>query len=159
MTAGFFDHAFCSGTLSSISGLDIQANSATGFSSEALMFAAWLASRLHWTHLSEGNNVLLMDADGKQVRIRIFVRPPAPNGARGIAAVTLRADSPAVTFHMALDAETKYLRGTVEMECARPAVLTSRLGASEGEFLAGELEILGPDRIYETTINILERIM
>lgn len=160
MTAGFFDHAACSAALASVTGVDIQAYSPTGFSTQGLMLASWLASRLGWNPLSGGNNVLLMDARGRRIRVRIFVRPPVDGGMRGIAAVTLRAESPEMTVHMALDAGTRYLRGTVEMAGAKPVDRNLRLGhAAEEECMAGELEILGTDRMYEEAMNLLERIL
>ena len=160
MTAGFFDHAVCGSALASLTAVDIQAHSPTGFSTQALMLASWLAARLGWKPLSGGDNILLTDAKGRRIQVRIFVRPPVEGSPRGLSTVTLRAESPAVTLHMALDPETRYLRGAAETAGARAAERTSRAGrAGEEECLAGEMEILGPDRMYEEAMSLLERIL
>lgn len=160
MIAGFFEHTACRNTVNSISSVDIQSYSPSGFSTQAFLLACWLGARLKWNPISGGNNVLLMESGGRQLRQRLFVRPPVAGAARGIASVTLRTEKPPITFHMALDAGTRYLRGSVEMEGARPADTTVRLGAgAEDERLACELEILGRDRIFEETLALLERIL
>ena len=160
MIAEFFDHMTCKRMLGSISTIDIQAHSHAEISAQSLMLISWLAARLKWKPMTRGASLLYTNQDGRQVNVRLFTRPPVKNQGRGLTSVTLRSENPAFTFYLAMDPETRYLRGTVEMKGTRPADRTIRLsGTLEEESVRRELEILGTDRIYEEMMTLLERIL
>lgn len=160
LIAGFFDHISCRGTLNCISSLDIQAFTPFNASAESLMLAGWLGSRLKWRAISAANPLVFENTEGKRVSVRIIARPPVKENLRGLAAVTLRAENPQLTLHLAADLETRYVRGLVEMKGTRPADRAVRLGRPGDEAcLVSELEILGQDRIYENSMELLESIL
>jgi glucose-6-phosphate dehydrogenase assembly protein OpcA len=160
MITGFFDHTSCRGMLNCISSLDIQASTTSKASAEAILLVGWLASRLKWQPDSRANPLSFLNTEGKRVNVRIFTRAPGKEDFRGLATVTLRAEDPQFTLHLATDLETRYVRGLVEMQGMRPADRVARLGRwGEEGCLVSELEILGPDRIYEDLMELLDLIL
>ena len=103
---------------------------------------------------------MLMQSDAGEVRISMVVRAIKDSKLRGISSVTLRSEQPRATFHVSLDPETRYLRGSAELPGARIAerIIRAALG-NEEQWMASELAILGHDRIYEEAIQTIAPVL
>jgi glucose-6-phosphate dehydrogenase assembly protein OpcA len=174
LLAGFYDVADYRAYLARVSRVTIaytpSATSADAVPPGALLLAAWLASRLRWrltAAVGGASPSFDFSRAGGAVRVR-FDRAgePAAAGAIKGVALALGGEAPgragdladagggrAASFEIRQGAEEHWLTTDVRLGGEpRPCHLCSREPLSTARLLADELEILGPDRVYEQAV-------
>ncbi len=169
LVAGFFDMATWRPFLDEIVGVRV------GFSvdmdgrdihpSQALLFVAWLASRLGWRAAdtlapSEAGGLLfrMTRADGAPVLVRVrprFERGIEPGDTSGVR-IQARAGEQLVEFVLKRAPDPHHVTATILMNGETRATRVVPLPSPAiDELLREELAIAGSDRVYEAALHVL----
>ena len=128
-------------------------------SADAILYAAWLSSRLGWRPSSTpaSGYQFNLTQGSRPVNIRFQARETS--GA-GLAGVLLAADqAPAAQFRITRSGEASGLATSTELAGKEPVRRTVRGKAwSEAETVSSELRVLSRDRLFEQALRHLEEL-
>ncbi|MEN3330662.1 MAG: hypothetical protein V7641_27 [Blastocatellia bacterium] len=166
LVAGFYDVPEYRPLLKQIERVTIEyappADSAAAISTRALLLGGWIASRLGWqlskaaTRRDDKSALFEFSANGRTAQIE-FRHTERAIEAGHLALVTITNAGDCDTtcaFSVRRSADgTRIETGVTLDEEKRPKRVLSYEGLSESALIARELEILGPDRVYEEAIK------
>jgi glucose-6-phosphate dehydrogenase assembly protein OpcA len=166
LIAGFYDVPEYRPLLKQIERVTIEyappAADPAAISTRALLLGGWLASRLGWqfnpaaTAREDGAARFEFSAYGRtgQLEFRHTERPIEPGHLALVTIANADDCDMACAFTVRRSADgTRIETGVTLDEAKRPKRVLSYEGLDEGALLARELEILGPDRVYEETVK------
>ena len=169
LTAQFFDSSEARAYLELLSEVRIEYDRALPAVAERrvrlLFLAAWLASRLGWepeSHVGNaGDEKRLFRFRSKNGQVEVVITPreyPAGGPAAQITLVS-KSSQGAASFSMASALGRQSLVTRVELPGRSLLERTVRLPVpDEVELLNEELKLANRDRVYEDTLNLLERM-
>jgi glucose-6-phosphate dehydrogenase assembly protein OpcA len=166
LIAGFYDVPQYRPLLKQIERVTIEyappADNAAAISTRALLLGGWLASRLGWqlnrsaTMRGDKSALFEFNAAGHTVQLefRHTERAIQP-GHLALVTITNGGDcDTACAFSVRRSADgTRIETGVTLDEEQRPRRVLSYEGLSESALIARELELLGPDHVYEATVK------
>ncbi len=163
LSAQFFDSPELAPYLSRLNRVVVEYPAAAGTpgppSADAILYAAWLASRLGWQRSSTPASGYQFNLAQGQQAVRIQFQTREIGGA-GLAGVVLAADQdPAARFRITRAAETSGLATSTELDGKEPVRRTVRGKAwSEAETVSSELRVLSHDRLFEQVLRQVEEL-
>ena len=166
LIAGFYDVPEYRPLLKQIERVTIEyappADNPAAISTRALLLGGWIASRLGWqlnkaaTTRDDKSARFEFNADGRTVQLEFrHTERAIESGHLALVTITNAGDcDTACSFSVRRSADgTRIETGVTLDEEKRPKRVLSYEGLSESALLARELEILGPDRVYEETVK------
>jgi len=166
LIAGFYDVPEYRPLLKQIERVTIEyappADNAAAISTRALLLGGWIASRLGWqlnkaaTTRDDKSARFEFNADGRMVQLDFrHTERAIEAGHLALVTITNAGDcDTSCAFSVRRSADgTRIETGVTLDEEKRPKRVLSYEGLSESALLARELEILGPDRVYEETVK------
>jgi glucose-6-phosphate dehydrogenase assembly protein OpcA len=167
LIAGFYDVPEYRPLLKQIERVTIEyappADNAAAISTRALLLGGWIASRLGWqlnkaaTIRNDKSARFEFNAGGRtaQIEFRHTERAIEP-GHLALVTITNAGDCDTTcAFSVRRSADgTRIETGVTLDEEKRPKRVLSYEGLSESALIARELEILGPDRVYEEAVKM-----
>src|SRR5207244_5119762 len=138
------------------------ADNAAAISTRALLLGGWMASRLGWqlnkaaTRRDDKSTLFEFNADGRTVQLDFrHTERAIEAGHLALVTITNAGDcDTSCAFSVRRSADgTRIETGVTLDEEKRPKRVLSYEDLSESALLARELEILGPDRVYEETVK------
>jgi glucose-6-phosphate dehydrogenase assembly protein OpcA len=166
LLAGFYDVPEYRPLLKQIERVTIEyaplADNPAAISTRALLLGGWLASRLGWqlnreaTRRGETSAQFEFSAEGRtlQLEFRHTERAVEPGHLALVTIANAGDCDTACTFSVRRSADgTRIETGVTMDEEKRPKRVLSYEGLGESALIARELEILGPDRVYEATVK------
>jgi len=169
LVAGFFDSASWRPYLDEIVGVrvgfGVDMDGRDIHPSQALLFVAWLASRLGWQAVealapSEAGGLLfsLSRADGARILVRVrprFERGIEPGDTSGVR-LQARSGEQLVEFVLKRSPDPRHVTATVAVDGERRVTRVVPLPAPDiDELLREELAIVGSDHVYEDALHAL----
>lgn len=166
LVAGFYNTPDYRPHLARVGRVDIECGRSqtgqTGIPVGALLAACWLSSRLSWTPRSRFQWVddntcqAQLDEDGRTVVIRVQIGEGQP----GIRSIRLTAGGSENASFLATysDDRTHYESHAFIGDQTRAGSVIRVQSRSEAYLLARELEILGPDQVYEQALAVVDQL-
>jgi glucose-6-phosphate dehydrogenase assembly protein OpcA len=144
-----------------------EAGKASAVSSQALVIAGWLASRLNWefavemdTQGSPRGQVFHFKKNDRLIKLRLNeVQRPAMKSGR-LSQIELKASDPPATFLVSRSEDGLHLETQTTIgERSFPGRLLPLRNWSAAQLLSREMEILCNDKIYEEAIELAAEMM
>ncbi|MEN9935211.1 MAG: hypothetical protein RLZZ387_1790 [Chloroflexota bacterium] len=121
--------------------------------SQALMLVGWLASRLGWKVAEHVGGARLVRADGAEVALEIATADQPDDQPDRLMEVVIGCRRATFTVSRYPGADVAVTRA--EVDGMRPIQRTARLEwLDEASLLAGELQLLGRDRTFESALRV-----
>jgi glucose-6-phosphate dehydrogenase assembly protein OpcA len=166
LVAGFYDVPEYRPLLKQIARVTIEyappADNPAAISTRALLLGGWLASRLGWqlnkaaTRRDDKSALFEFSADGRTAQLEFrHTERAIEAGHLALVTITNAGDcDTACAFSVRRSADGTRIETGVTLDAEkRPRRVLSYEGLSESALIARELEILGPDRVYEEAIK------
>jgi len=162
MLAGFFDVPALRPHLARLDRVEIEALAPTdtGLPVQTVLLAGWLASRLRWLRagpLARGANgewQATMQAEGRSIRLTIWVRPAQAAARERIESVRLGSAEGPASFAVQRGEQRDHLATCIEIAGAHQCGTVLRVEPQEeAELLGHEFEIPRHDRVYEAALR------
>jgi glucose-6-phosphate dehydrogenase assembly protein OpcA len=125
---------------------------------DAILYAAWLSSRLGWKPASAPAPGYSLNLARGQEAVSIQFRPRLGEGT-GLAGVLLAADEPPARFRIRRTSDQGGMATSTEVEAKEPVRRTVRGQTwSEAESVSSELRVLSRDRLFEEALAQVEEM-
>lgn len=167
MLAQFFDGESLRARLEQIRSVRIEYEFDPGGqqnSAQALLIAAWLASRLGWQldHVSRNGSMLALHTDAGQIRVEIEAvrRGHAAPGSLNAIRIDAGTAGDVVHLTLAVDASRECGTATVEQPGSNPVARTVQLvPQAEAGLLSEEMEAFQRERAYDDALRMVGAIL
>lgn len=170
LVAGFFDLPEYRSLLARLEQVRIEcaggSSSRRSICSQALLLAAWLASRLKWVPVSQPQWInsdtcqWTLDAENGKAVIQIKISSASSQTCAGLNRLDLLVGGKtSVRFTAGVGQDINHLESYVAVDGEKRSSRLIRVDEhDEAQLLGKELEILGHDEVYEQTLKFLGRL-